>query len=91
MTGNATFPPDVAAIDAASAERLVMDEAALERLRIAVRVLNSHHFHSEKATDAEIEILKSYLGRDCSNGTVEEIAAAVIRRELQLRTEPSGC
>ena len=32
----------------------------------------------EKATDAEIEILKSYLGRDCSNGTVEEIAAAVI-------------
>jgi hypothetical protein len=61
-----------------------MDEATLERLRIAVRVLNSRHFHSAKVTDTEIEILKSYLGREFNNVTVEEIAAAVIRRELKL-------
>jgi hypothetical protein len=65
-----------------------MDEAAIERLRIAVRVLNLHHAHSDKVTEAEIEILKSYLGGDLSNVAVEDIATAVIRRELNL--EPSN-
>jgi len=63
---------------------LVMDEASIERLRIAVRVLNLHHVHSDKVTEAEIGILKSYLGGDLANLTVEDVAAAVIRRELNL-------
>jgi hypothetical protein len=65
-----------------------MDEAAIERLRIAVRVLHSQDVHGEEVTDAEIEVLKSCLrGRDLGNATLQEIAAAVIRRELNL--EPS--
>ena len=69
-----------------------MDEAAIERLRIAVRVLNLRYDSSEEITEAEIETLKSCLGGDVTNVAVEEIAAAVIRRELQLETtdEDSG-
>jgi hypothetical protein len=66
---------------------VLMDDAAIERLRIAVRLLNLCHDKSEEVTDAEIETLKSYLASDVTNVAVEEIAAAVIRRELQL--EPS--
>ena len=65
----------------------MMDEAAIERLRIAVRILNLRYDPSEEITETEIETLKSYLGSDVTNVAVEEIAAAVIRRELQL--EPS--
>jgi hypothetical protein len=65
-----------------------MDEAVIERLRIAVRILNLHYDHGDQVTDAEIEILKSYLGGDLTNVSVEDIATAVIRRELNL--EPSS-
>ena len=65
-----------------------MDEAAIERLRIAVRVLNLKYDHGDKVTEAEIEILKSYLGGDLANLAVADIATAVIRRELNL--EDSG-
>ena len=68
-----------------------MDESDIERLRIAVRVLNSQHLQGEKVTLAEIAILKSYLrGRDLSNVPDEEIAADVIRQELrqELEMEP---
>ncbi len=62
----------------------MMDEAAIERLRIAVKVLNSPYDHNENVTEAEIETLKSYLGGDLTNPAFEDIAAAVIRRELKL-------
>jgi hypothetical protein len=65
-----------------------MDLATIERLRIAVRVLNLQHPHSDQVREAEIEILKSYLGGDLTNVAVADIAAAVIRRELDL--EPSN-
>jgi len=65
-----------------------VDEAAIERLRIAVRVLNLQYDQSDKVTGAEIEILKSHLGGSLANMTVEDIAIAVIRRELNL--EDSG-
>ena len=61
-----------------------MDEAAIERLRIAVRILNLHYDRSDQVTEAEIQILKSYLGGDFVNVAVEDIATAVIRRELNL-------
>ena len=72
---------------------MLMDEAAIERLRIAVRVLNLRYDYGEKATETEIETLKSYLGGDhVTNLAVEEIAATVIRRELKLESkkEDSG-
>jgi hypothetical protein len=63
---------------------IVMDEAAIERLRIAVRILNLHYDRSDQVTEAEIEIFKSYLGGDLVNVAVEDSATAVIRRELNL-------
>jgi hypothetical protein len=65
----------------------MMDQAAIERLRIAVKVLNSSYDHNEKITEAEIKTLKSYLGGDLTNVPVEDIAAAVIRRELNLNAK----
>ena len=67
---------------------IAVDEAAIERLRIAVRVLNLHYDHSDNVTEAEIEIVKSYLGGDLANVAVEDIATAVIRRQLNL--EPNN-
>ena len=65
----------------------MMDEAAIERLRIAVKVLNSPYDHNEKVAEAELATLKSYLGNDLTNLSVEDIAAAVIRRELKLESK----
>jgi hypothetical protein len=65
----------------------MMEEATIERLRIAVKILNSPFDHNEKVTEAEIETLKSYLGGDLTNLAVEDIAAAVIRRELKLESK----
>ena len=67
---------------------MLMDEAAIERLRIAVRVLNLRYDFGEKATETEIGTLKSYIDGDLTNVAVDEIAATVIRRELNL--EPSN-
>jgi len=68
-----------------------MDEAAIERLRIAIRVLNLRYDDfCEKATETEIETLKSYLGGDVTNMAVEDIASAVIRRELKLDQSNEG-
>jgi hypothetical protein len=61
---------------------LVMDEGDFEFLRIAVKVLNMHYDRSDPVTEGEIGILKSYLGGDLTNLAVDEIAAAVLRREL---------
>jgi len=59
-----------------------MDEATIERLRIAVKILNSPYDHNEKVTEAELAALKSYLGGDLTNLSAEDITDAVIRREL---------
>jgi len=42
----------------------MMDEATIERLRIAVKILNSPYDHNEKVIEAELAALKSYLGGD---------------------------
>jgi hypothetical protein len=68
----------------------MMDDAAIERLRIAVKILNSPYNQSEKVTEAELATLKSYLGGDLTNLSVEDIAAAVIRRELNLESKDEG-
>jgi hypothetical protein len=62
----------------------MMDPADFELLRIAVRVLNLRYDRSGHVTEAEIEMLKSYLGGDLGNMFVEDIASAVICRELNL-------
>jgi hypothetical protein len=68
----------------------MMDQAAIEWLRIAVKILNSPYAQNEKITEAEIETLKSYLGGDLTNLSVEDIAAAVIRRELNLKSKKTS-
>jgi len=68
----------------------MMDDATIERLRIAAKILNSPYDHNEKVTEAEIATLKSYLGGDLTNLAVEDIAAAVIRRELKLEAKDEG-
>ena len=68
----------------------MMDEATIERLRIAVKILNSPYDHNEKVPKAELATLKSYLGGDLTNLSVEDIAAAVIRRELNLESKDEG-
>jgi hypothetical protein len=45
----------------------MMDEATIERLRIAVKILNAPYDHNEKITEAELATLKSYLGGDLTN------------------------
>jgi len=40
-----------------------MDQAAIGRLRIAVKILNSPDDHNEKITEADLEILKSEYRR----------------------------
>ena len=67
---------------------MLTDEAAIERLRIAVRVLHLRYDYGEKATETEIETLKSYLGGDLPDMAIKDIASAVIRRELKL--EPNN-
>ncbi len=68
----------------------MMDDVAIERLRIAVKILNSPYNQNEKVTEAELATLKSYLGGDLTNLSVEDIAAAVIRRELNLESKDEG-
>jgi len=68
----------------------MMDEATIARLRIAVKILNSPYDHNEKVTEAELAALKSYLGGDLTNLSAEDIAAAVIRRELKLEAKDEG-
>ena len=68
----------------------MMDDATIERLRIAVKILNSPYDHNEKVTEAELARLKSYLGGDLTNLSAEDIAAAVIRRELKLEAKDEG-
>ena len=60
-----------------------MDGLATERIKLALKVLDSRYDGTVKVTNAEIETLKkSYLARDLAGLVIEEIAVAVIYEEL---------
>ncbi len=59
-----------------------MDGLAKARVRLALRVLSSRYDGTISVTDSEIEILKSYFEGDLAGMRIDDIAAAVIHREL---------
>ena len=60
-----------------------MDGLATERMKLALKVLDSRYEGTVKVTNAEIETLKkSYLAGDLAGLVIEEIAVAVIYEEL---------
>ena len=60
-----------------------MDGLATERIKLALKVLDSRYDGTVKVTNAEIETLKkSYLAGDLAGLVIEEIAVAVIYEEL---------
>jgi len=63
-----------------------MDGLATERMKLALKVLDSRYEGTVNATHAEIETLKkSYLAGDLARLAIEEIAVAVIYEELDCR------
>jgi len=60
-----------------------MDGLATGRMKLALKVLDSRYEGTVKVTNAEIETLKkSYLAGDLAGLAIEEIAVAVIYKEL---------
>ena len=60
-----------------------MDGLATERIKLALKVLDSCYDRTVEVTKAEIETLqKSYLAGDLAGLVIEEIAVAVIYEEL---------
>jgi hypothetical protein len=61
----------------------MLDGLATDRMKLALKVLDTSYDSTVKVTDAEIETLKkSYLAGDADGLTLEEIAIAVIHEEL---------
>ena len=66
-----------------------MDGLATERIKLALKVLDSRYDGTVKVTNAEIETLKkSYLAGDLAGLVIEEIAVAVIYKELDCLKTP---
>jgi len=59
-----------------------MDGLAKERVWLALRVLSARYDCTIRVTNTEVETLKSYLHGDLDGMLVDDIAVAVIRREL---------
>ena len=60
-----------------------MHRLATERIKLALKVLDSRYDRTVKVTNAEIETLKkSYLAGDVAGLMIEDIAVAVIHEEL---------
>ena len=59
----------------------------LELLNLALRVLSSRYDDRHKFTESEIEALKTYLPDDVIRMSNEDIASAVVERELAIRNQ----
>jgi len=60
-----------------------MDGLATERIKLALKVLDSRYDCTVKVTRTEIETLKnSYVAGDLAGLLIEDIAVAVIHEEL---------
>ena len=59
-----------------------MDGLTIQRLKLALKILSSRYDRTIAVTDDEVEILKTYFDGDRAGMTIHDIAAAVIRREL---------
>ena len=54
----------------------------MQRLKLALKVLSSRYDRAITVTEDEIRLLKTYHEGDRSEMTIHDVAAAVIRREL---------
>ena len=59
-----------------------MDGLTKERVQLALRILSSRYDLTLRVTDAEVETLKSYFPGDLDGMRIDDIATAVIHREL---------
>lgn len=62
--------------------QLIMDGLTMQRLGLALKVLSSRYDFTIKITDDEIRLLRTYHDGDRAGMTIHDVAAAVIRREL---------
>jgi hypothetical protein len=54
----------------------------MQRMSLALKVLSSRYDHTITVTDDEIRLLKTYIEGDQAGMTIHDVAAAVIRHEL---------
>jgi hypothetical protein len=59
-----------------------MDRLTKEHIQLALRVLSSRYDRTVAITEAEVETLKSYFPGELDGMPIEDIATAVIHREL---------
>jgi len=59
-----------------------MDRLTKERVQLALRVLSSRYDRTIAITEAEVETLKSYFPGELDGMPIDDIATAVIHREL---------
>jgi hypothetical protein len=59
-----------------------MDGLTMQRLGLALKILSSRYDSTITVTEDEIRLLRTYDHGDRSEMTIHDVAAAVIRREL---------
>jgi hypothetical protein len=59
-----------------------MDGLTKKRVQLALRVLSSRYDRTVAITEAEIETLKSYFPGDLDGMHIDDIATAVVHKEL---------
>ena len=59
-----------------------MDACSIDRIKLALKVLCAHYDSSQKITQADIDNLKSCLGGETKDISLEVIARTVVQREL---------
>jgi hypothetical protein len=66
-----------------------VDQGATERVLLALKILTSHYDPNgeNRATQEEIDELKSYLGDGATGRSPDEIACMVIQREIKHQEE----
>jgi len=63
-----------------------MDGLTKERVQLALRVLSSRYDRTVRITDADVQALKSYFDGDVAGTSLDDMAVAVIHRELDLES-----
>ena len=66
-----------------------VDQDAMERVLLALKILTSHYDQNpeNRATQEEIDELKSCIGDESVGRSLDEIACMVIQREIKRQEE----
>jgi hypothetical protein len=70
-----------------------VDQGATERVLLALKILTSHYDPNaeNRATQEEVDELRSYLGDEAVGRSLDEIASMVIQREIKRQEEENRC